>query len=83
MDNMDTLKSKLEATLKDAMRANDDVCRRTIRMVLAAIKLSEVEKGAPLDDNSILAIIQKEVENRREINSRCAKSQPGRPGFCQ
>ena len=63
---MDTLRSKLEATLKDAMRAKDDVRRRTIRMVLAAVKLSEIEKGAVLDDNSILAIIQKEVKNRRE-----------------
>ena len=63
---MDTLRLKLESTLKDAMRANDDVHRRTIRMVLAAVKLSEVEKGSALDDNSILAIIQKEVKNRRE-----------------
>ena len=63
---MELLKSRLEAALKDAMRANDDVRRRTIRMVLAAVKLSEVEKGAALDDNSILTIIQKEVKNRRE-----------------
>ena len=66
MNTMDNLKSQLETTLKDAMRANDDIRRRTIRMVLAAVKFSEIEKGAALDDNTILAIIQKEVKNRRE-----------------
>jgi len=48
------------------MRANDDVHRRTLRMALTAIKLSEVEKGAALDENGIMAILQKEIKNRRE-----------------
>jgi uncharacterized protein len=59
-------KQKLEASLKDAMRSRDDVRKSTIRMALTTIKLAEVEKGAELDENSLLSIIQKEIKNRRE-----------------
>jgi uncharacterized protein YqeY len=60
------IKSRLESELKDAMRSNDDVRRRTIRMVLTSIKLAEVEKGGPLEESAILSILQKEVKSRRE-----------------
>ena len=63
---MDNLKSKLEIELKAAMRSNDDLRRRTIRMVLSAIKLVEIEKRTTLDDLGIITIIQKEIKNRRE-----------------
>ena len=32
------LKSKLESDLKDALRASDDLRKRTLRMVIASIK---------------------------------------------
>ncbi|MDD5370858.1 MAG: GatB/YqeY domain-containing protein [Anaerolineaceae bacterium] len=60
------IKARLESELKDAMRNNDDVRRRTIRMILTSMKLAEVEKGAPLEENAILAILQKEIKSRRE-----------------
>ena len=41
------LKLKLENDLKDAMRSGDDVKKSSIRMVIAAIKLAQVEKGSP------------------------------------
>jgi uncharacterized protein len=62
---MDT-KSRLQAALRDAMRANDDAQKRTIRMALTTIQLAEVEKGGPLDEPALIAIIQKEVKGRRE-----------------
>jgi uncharacterized protein len=62
---MDT-KTRLQAALKDAMRANDDAQKRTIRMALTTIQLAEVEKGGPLDEPALIAIIQKEVKSRRE-----------------
>ncbi len=71
---METLKSRLESGLKDAMRASDDVRRRTIRMVIAAIKLSEVEKGSQLDDVAVMGVLQKEVEIAARIDRRCSKS---------
>jgi len=35
-------------------------------MVLSAIKLVEIDKGAPLDETGIALILQKEVKSRRE-----------------
>lgn len=63
---MTTLKETLELKLRDAMRANDDVTRRTIRMALSAIKMSEIEKGQALDDTAISTILQKEIKIRLE-----------------
>jgi uncharacterized protein len=60
------IKTRLENELKDAMRAGDDLRRRTLRMVLSAIKLAEVEKGGSLEEAAILGILQKEVKTRRE-----------------
>jgi uncharacterized protein YqeY len=62
---MDT-KTKLQDSLKDAMRANDEVCKRTIRMALTAIRLAEVEKGGPLDEPGLVAILHKEIKGRKE-----------------
>lgn len=59
-------KESLEAELKQAMRAGDDVRKRTLRMVLSAIKLAEVEKRAALDEPALLAVLQKEIKTRRE-----------------
>ena len=60
------IKEQLESALKDAMRANDDVKRRTLRMALSSIKLAEIEKGKPLDDLSMMAILHKEIKSRNE-----------------
>jgi uncharacterized protein len=59
-------RQKLDTALKDAMRSGDDMRRQSIRMVLSAIKLSEVEKGSPLDESAVIAIIQKEIKSRSE-----------------
>lgn len=61
-----TVKAQLENALKDAMRAGDDLRKRTLRMVIAAIRLAEIDKGGELDDNAALGILQKEVKSRQE-----------------
>jgi uncharacterized protein YqeY len=43
-------KETIEARLKEAMRAKDEVGKRTLRMILSAVKLAEVEKRGPLDE---------------------------------
>jgi len=63
------LKTSLENDLKDAMRSNNEVKRRTLRMVLSAVKLSEIEKGAKLEEALIIAILQKEIKGRNEAIS--------------
>jgi uncharacterized protein YqeY len=69
------LKAKLESALHEAMRSSDDVRRRTIRMILSAIRLMEVEKGGALDDQAILAILHKEVKSRQETIEEAKKGQ--------
>jgi uncharacterized protein YqeY len=62
---MDT-KEKLEIALKDAIRAGDDVRKRSIRMVLAAVRQVEIDHQLKLDEAAVLSIIQKEIKTRRE-----------------
>ncbi len=59
-------KTELQDDLKKAMKANDKLSKRTLRMALAAIQLAKVEKRGVLDENAILTILQKEVKVRRE-----------------
>ncbi len=59
-------KETLEADLKEAMRSKDDVRKRSLRMVLSAIKLVEIERQDDLDEATILGIIQREVKTRQE-----------------
>jgi len=59
-------KLELNEALKNAMRAGDEVRKNTLRMVLTAIRLAEVEKGKPLDEQGLVAILHKEVKARRE-----------------
>ena len=68
------IKEKLTEAMRQAMRANDDVARRTTRMVLAAIKLVEVEKQASLDDATVMGLLQKEIKNRREAIEEARKA---------
>jgi uncharacterized protein YqeY len=60
------LKAKIENDLHDAMRNHDELRKRTLRMVLANIKLTEVEKIGTLSDVEVISILQKEIKNRKE-----------------
>ena len=57
------------------MRANDEVAKRTTRMALAAIKQSEVDKQKPMDEASMIALLQKEIKNRREAIQEAKKAE--------
>ena len=60
--------------MKDAMKSGDEVRKRTVRMVLAAVKQVEVDKRAELDNMAVMNIIQKEVKNRRESLEEARKA---------
>ena len=60
------IKTQLNESVKDAMKSGDEVRKRTLRMVLAAIKQAEVDKREEIDEMAVLGLIQKEVKNRRE-----------------
>jgi hypothetical protein len=56
----------LESALHQAMRNKDVTAITAIRLVISAVKLSEVEKGQALDDAAIINLIQKEIKSHRE-----------------
>jgi uncharacterized protein YqeY len=61
-----TSKQQLQEDLKDAMRAQDEVRKRTLRLALTSIKLKEVEVGGELTDADVAVVLQKEAKQRRE-----------------
>ncbi|HJQ13651.1 MAG TPA: GatB/YqeY domain-containing protein [Anaerolineales bacterium] len=69
-----SIKTKLNDSMKDSMKSGDEVRKRTVRMVLAAIKQAEVDKRVELDDTAVLNILQKEVKNRRESLEEAKKA---------
>lgn len=68
-------KVNLESELKSALKSGDKIRLNTIRMVLTAIKFSEVEKMGPLDEDALLAIIQKQAKMRRESIEDATKAE--------
>lgn len=60
------LKEQLTNAVKEAMKANDEQRKTTLRGVLAAIKQVEVDQQTELEDNDILGVLQKEVKSRNE-----------------
>ena len=61
-----TLKNDIQNSLTAAMKARDEDRKRTLRLVIAAIRFAEVEDGKDLDDQRILNILQKEVKTRED-----------------
>ena len=68
------IKTQLNESVKDAMKSGDDIRKRTVRMVLAAVKQAEVDKQAALEELAIVALIQKEIKNRREAIEEAKKA---------
>lgn len=63
---MATLKDTIQADLADAMRNREEIRKSALRMLIAAIKNAEIDQGKPLGDDAVIAVIQKQVKQRRE-----------------
>mgnify|MGYP001554924118 CR=1 FL=1 len=61
-----TLKAKILDDVKTAMRARDQRRLTALRLITAAIKQIEVDKRIELDDQAVLAVLDKMVKQRRE-----------------
>jgi uncharacterized protein YqeY len=60
------VKERIQDDMKSAMRSGEKERLATIRLILAAIKLREVDERIQLDDVQTLSIIEKMVKQRRE-----------------
>ncbi len=64
---MATLKERLDADMKDAMRAKDELKLLVVRTLKSAIKYKEVEgEKKVLDDAGVIGVITSEVKKRRD-----------------
>ncbi len=61
-----SLRERLEADVKQAMRARDEVARDTLRMVVAEVKKQDIDGDAPLDEAGVMAVVAKAAKTRHE-----------------
>ena len=67
---MSTLKDSIKDAMKAAMRAKEKVRLGTIRMIQAEIKRIEVDERIDVDDQRVLAILDKMCKQRRDSISQ-------------
>lgn len=65
---MATVRERIDADLKDAMRSKNELNTTVLRMLKSAIKYKEVEPGAtgPLDEAAIFQVIGTLIKQRRD-----------------
>jgi uncharacterized protein YqeY len=65
---MSTLKARLEADLRESMKARDELLTSTLRMAIAAVRTAEVagKQARELTDDEVLGVLTKEAKKRRE-----------------
>jgi len=61
-----SLKQTITDDMKTAMKAKDSARLGALRLLLAAIKQKEVDERVELDDNAVLAVIEKQLKQRRD-----------------
>jgi uncharacterized protein YqeY len=60
------LKAQITAHLTEAMKARDALRTSTLRMVKAAMKNREIEKGEDLSDDELMKVLRGLVKQRRD-----------------
>ncbi|MEV4198045.1 GatB/YqeY domain-containing protein [Micromonospora globbae] len=76
---MSTLKDRLTADMRAALKARDELTTSTLRMALAAVGNAEVAGKAKreLTDDEVLAVLTKEAKKRREAAAAFADAGRG------
>ncbi len=71
---MATLKDRIQDDLRDAMRAKDEPRKAALRMLTAAIKNAEIKARGDLAEGDLLAVVQRQVKQRRESIAEFSKA---------
>ena len=64
-----TIKEKLLAHMKEALRSKDSIRLNTIRSLISATKNQEIDLRRELQDEEVLSLITREVKKRKEASS--------------
>jgi len=67
---MSKLKQLITEDMKLALKAQDKAALKAIRMILGAIKQKEIDDRIDLNDNQVMAVIQKMVKQRKDSISQ-------------
>lgn len=69
-----SLGQQLKDDMKTALKSGDKERLSVIRMVLASIKKSEIDKRGPLNDEETLQVVLREVKQRQDSLSEYEKA---------
>ncbi len=61
-----SLPEKIDIDLKAAMKSGDKLRLETLRMIKSAVKYRQIEKGGPLTDEDVIAVLSTLSKQRRE-----------------
>lgn len=61
-----SLKSRITDDMKSAMRSKEAEKLAAIRMLIAAVKQKEIDDRIELDDAQTLAVVEKQIKQRRD-----------------
>ena len=64
------IRERIEADLKTAMRARDEIARDTLRMVLSALKQREIDGDSPTTDADSTAVLRNAAKMRQDAASQ-------------
>jgi len=65
-----SLKQRISDDMKNAMRAKETARLGAIRLLLAAMKQREVDERVELDDDAVVAIVEKQLKQRKDSFSQ-------------
>src|SRR5687767_9774522 len=76
-----SLKEQITNDMTSAMKAKDALRTSTLRMVKAAVKNREIEKGEELSDDDVMKVMRSLVKQRRDSVEQYEKG--GRPELAE
>jgi uncharacterized protein YqeY len=68
------LKSRIQDDVKAAMKAKEKARLATLRLITAAIKQREVDERTELNDEQVLAVLEKMIKQRRDSITQYEKA---------
>ncbi len=74
---MSTPRERIQEDIKSAMKEKDSERLSTLRLLMTAIKNTQIEKGAEVDDEQFVGLVRRGVKQRREAAEQYEKG--GRP----
>lgn len=70
---MSELSLRLQNDLKEAMRSSDKTRRDVVRFLRSEIHNVEIDRGRPLSDDEIVAVVQRQIKQRHDSIEQFAR----------